>query len=445
MIALYVRVSTKEQLDGYSIDEQTERLKAYCKAKGFKKYKEYTDGGFSGGSLDRPALTQLLKDVKSGKVKTVMVYKLDRLSRSQKDTLYIIEDVLLKNDCGFVSLTENFDTNTPFGKAMIGILSVFAQLEREQIKERMSLGMEGRAKGGKYHGGGYAPFGYTYKDGQLKINQYEAKQVRECYKLFLEGLTFAQISRKFYDKGYKRTNQYWTPVSIKRCLTNEIYIGKVKYNGEIYDGQHKPIIKLDTFNMVKDKLERTPVSARPYSRTLLGGILYCKKCGCRYTTQNSNGYRYYICDSKRKRNTFSRDNFKCENKRWREEELSDLIIKEIKKINLGKINQKSNPVDTKLIKKEISNLEGKIKKLIDLFLVDGIDKVELQNRLNEYNKQKDKLTKELNKPISAIKKIKSWDDVFERATIEQQRAIVQSLIERIDLDGEKVYIKWFSE
>ena len=154
IVGIYVRVSTIEQAkEGYSIGEQTERLQKYCEAHDWKIYKVYTDAGYSGKDTNRPALQNLIKDVKAGKLNMVLVYKLDRLSRAQKDTLMLIEDVFLKNNADFISMQENFDTSTPFGRAMIGILAVFAQLEREQIKERMKMGKDARAKEGKYSGG----------------------------------------------------------------------------------------------------------------------------------------------------------------------------------------------------------------------------------------------------------------------------------------------------
>ena len=147
--------------------------------------KVYCDPGFSGAYLERPALNELREDIKAGKVDAVLVWKLDRLSRSQKDTLFLIEDEFLKNGVEFISTLENFDTSSPFGRAMIGILSVFAQLEREQIKERMQLGLDARAKEGKWHGGGFDPFGYDYIDGELIVNEDEARIVRKVYSLFL--------------------------------------------------------------------------------------------------------------------------------------------------------------------------------------------------------------------------------------------------------------------
>ena len=132
--ALYIRVSTEAQAEeGYSIPAQSERLEAYCKAMGWNDFEFYIDGGYSGSNLNRPRMQQLIADVEAKKIEAVVVFKLDRLSRRQKDTLFLIEDVLIPNDVAFVSLNESIDTSTPYGRAMIGILSAFAQLERETL------------------------------------------------------------------------------------------------------------------------------------------------------------------------------------------------------------------------------------------------------------------------------------------------------------------------
>ena len=136
--ACYVRVSTEHQRENYSIAEQTDRLTAFCAAKDITIGRIYTDGGYSGGTLRRPALQDMLAHLPEYDV--VIVYKLDRLSRSQKDTLLLIEDYFLAKQVDFISVCENFDTSTPLGRAMIGMLSVFAQLEKEQITERFTMG-----------------------------------------------------------------------------------------------------------------------------------------------------------------------------------------------------------------------------------------------------------------------------------------------------------------
>ena len=186
-VAIYVRVSTKEQaLEGYSIGEQTDRLTKFCEAHDWTIVKVYTDAGHSGANQIRPALQDLIQDIKAGRIDKVLVYKLDRLSRSQKDTLELIEDVFLKNGTDFESMSEKLDTSTPHGKAMIGILAAFAQLEREMISERMSMGREARVKQGKWKGGHHAPYGYDYEPSleKLVINEYESMIIKNLFNNF---------------------------------------------------------------------------------------------------------------------------------------------------------------------------------------------------------------------------------------------------------------------
>lgn len=198
--ALYIRVSTQEQAqEGYSIGEQKERLIAYCKAHDWSIADIYVDGGYSGGNLKRPAIQKLMSE--TSKFDVVLVYKLDRLSRSQRDTLYLIEEIFLKNNIDFVSMQESFDTSSPFGRAMIGLLAVFAQLEREQIKERTQMGRMARAKKGLFHGGCNIPIGYDYQDGKLIINPYEAEQVREIFDLYMSGKSLSTIAKIMRQKN----------------------------------------------------------------------------------------------------------------------------------------------------------------------------------------------------------------------------------------------------
>lgn len=162
--ALYIRVSTDRQAEeGYSIEVQKERLTAFTKTfDGTVSFDTYIDDGYSGASLARPAMERLIEDAERRRITHVCVYKLDRLSRSQKDTLHLIEDVFLPNDVAFISVQESFNTATAFGRAVVGILSVFAQLERENIYERTRSGMQKRVEAGLWPGGGGTPFGYDY-------------------------------------------------------------------------------------------------------------------------------------------------------------------------------------------------------------------------------------------------------------------------------------------
>ena len=164
----------------------------------------YVDGGYSGSNLERPGMQKMMSE--TDKFDTVLVYKLDRLSRSQRDTLYLLEDVFLPNNVDFMSMQESFDTATPYGKAMVGLLAVFAQLEREQIRERTWTGRVERAKTGLYHGGGYIPIGYEYEDGRLVVNPYEAEQVQKIFEWYLAGASLKEITDRLHNEGY--TNKY---------------------------------------------------------------------------------------------------------------------------------------------------------------------------------------------------------------------------------------------
>ena len=165
-VAGYVRVSSESQTENYSIPEQKDAIEKYCKMHGWNLVKIYVDGGFTGANTERPALNERMAAADNYDI--VLVYKIDRFSRSQKDMLNLIED-LQEKGCKFASIWENFDTTTPLGMAMLGILSAFAQLEREQIKERMALGRRGRTKKGLWRAGSNVPTGYDYINGHLVI------------------------------------------------------------------------------------------------------------------------------------------------------------------------------------------------------------------------------------------------------------------------------------
>ena len=151
---LYIRVSTTEQAEeGFSVEEQEARLRSYCDAYGLIINAVHSDPGYSGATLDRPGIKKVVSDVKAGRCKKVIVWKLDRLSRSQKDTLILLEDVFLENGCDFVSIMESFDTSTPFGRCIVGILAAFAQMERENIKARTMMGKQAGLKEGNYYSG----------------------------------------------------------------------------------------------------------------------------------------------------------------------------------------------------------------------------------------------------------------------------------------------------
>lgn len=470
-VFIYVRVSTQEQAkEGYSIDEQIKRLKKYCEAHDWIIVKIYIDAGYSGGNTDRPALQDMIRDVEAGKGDSVVVYKLDRLSRSQKDTLELIEDYFLGNNVDFVSMNEKFDTATPFGRAMIGILAVFAQLEREQIKERLTMGREARAKDGKYHGGSTNPIGYDYVDGELVINEYEAMQVKELFELYLTGMSFRGLESLFSEKGYSHKFGKWKAHSMRKVIQNTVYIGEVKFDKHAYKGTHTPIIDADTFEkankILADRTEAYSTHNRRNSgSTFLGGLIQCKHCGGKYgisRCKNRDGspLAYYACYSRRKQNRSMIKDPNCKNKTYRMETLDNLIFEEIRKLAIDpnyihEIKRDNfSPDDAEkenILKKEIAKIDAQRKRVMDLYKIEEYTLDEVQQEVAPMNEQKKKLEAELKK-LTADKStmteedvyeiVKDFNDVMDRGNYEEIRLMIESLIELIEIDNEDVKIYW---
>lgn len=231
-------------------------------------------------------MQQLINDAGTGLYDAVLVYKLDRLSRSQKDTLYLIEDVFQKHKIHFISLSENFDTSTAFGKAMIGILSVFAQLEREQIKERMMMGKAGRAKAGKITAWATIPFGYIKDNDTYKVDPLRADVVKDIYRRYLNGQSITSIFKQLNAEGHIGKDIKWSYRTVRQVLDNATYTGVVNYRGTTYPGRHEAIISKEEFDHVQKQLKLRQIEAEkkyyahPFqAKYMLSGLLKCGYCG----------------------------------------------------------------------------------------------------------------------------------------------------------------------
>jgi len=475
-VAIYTRVSTQEQAsEGYSIGEQHSRLEKYAEAHDWTVYKWYNDPGYSGGSLDRPGLQSMLRDAEAGLLNKIIVYKLDRLSRSQKDTLFLIEDVFIKNNVDFVSMTENFDTGSPLGRAMIGILSVFAQLEREQIKERMQIGLDARAKEGYFHGGPYAPIGYNYTDGQLIVDEHEAMQVRKIYELFLDGMPIYSIQK--YMNHHYGGNKYgkWSADSVRSCLSTIACTGKIKWKGEVYPGRHEAIIDDETFEKAAKILERRSQEAQfrehPFKRTtLLGGILWCGNCGARYYCKqnvsknpgSTPAQRYYTCYSRGKTQRHLIKDPNCKNKTWNVKALDEVILQEIEKLaftpdyldELMGVREEvpANRPEAEIIGKRIESLGKQIGRLMDLYALDQMDFETLNGRIAKLSEEKNVLEAELARMVERPKPDLSIEEarrmiadiprILEESDPEAVKNLVHGLIKGIIVYDERLEIHW---
>lgn len=465
-VFIYIRVSTTEQAEeGYSLGEQESRLIKYCEAMGWEVIKVYIDPGYSGGSLERPAVQEMISEVKKGNADIVLVDKLDRLSRSQFDTLYLIQKVFTPNECAFVSRAEAFDTSTPFGRAMVGILAVFAELERERIKERMQEGKNGRAKEGKYRGGGYHPTGYDYDplSGYLIENEYDAMQVREAFDLFNQRMPIYTICSMFNNKGYRTKDGPWNDTRLRGILSNKTYIGKLYHKGEWYEGGHDPIIDTETFQKAQQILAEREIDnehkkvSRRY-KAPLGGLIWCNNCGGRYHYRNAGQRAYYICYSREKSDPKMIKDINCKNKTYRDFALEHLIFDEVRKLksNENYIGEVQDSVDEyaklQMMKDRVIELSKQINNLMDLFSIGSIDMNAIKAKIEPLSIEKSSLEVTIEELESGKTTKKSREDivslvdVLNNAVAENDSYTINTtlheLIEKIIIDDEDVKIYW---
>ena len=409
-VACYCRVSTENQIENYSIDEQKERLEAFCRAKGWSIAETFVDAGYSGGNIDRPALKRLLECVKRKSFGAVVVYKLDRLSRSQKDTLYLIEDLFGRYGVNFVSVCENFDTGTAFGKAMIGILSVFAQLEKEQITERFTMGRIGRAKSGLYHGGSAAPTGYDYINGRLVINEYKAMQIREVFERYLRGESIHSIQ-----KSMRELYGGWSSHTLVRnVLKNPVYIGKVRFNGKEYDGEHPPLINEKTFfevrRLMSERVTNNSAEKTPFrAGYLLSGLLFCGSCGARYHADHGS----YKCYSRGKTDKRRIIDPNCKNPNINIEELDRFVYEEIKRSAFDFSNMPISSPNTPHLgeeaKKRLSEIHTQSERLLDLYQNGDIPPDIVSKRLKLLENEQKTLEKSISKLVNRPDELSAED------------------------------------
>ena len=447
--ALYVRVSTDAQYEeGYSVDAQKEKLEAYCKLKDIDDYDFYVDGGWTGSNIHRPEMERMIEDIKENKISTVIVYKLDRLSRSQKDTIFLLEDVFIPHNCNFISLNENFDTTTPYGKAMIGILSVFAQLERENIRERTRMGMYERVKSGLWMGGGRVPFGYDYdKEKNILVPNEHAEDVKKIYNLYLQGYSPNKLSEMF---------DVANDTHISHILDRITYIGKINYRGEILDGLHEPIIDEDTWNKVQAERKRRNSKKTVTSTYLLTGLVYCARCGAkmRYQKWGKDSVKIYCYSQQKSRPQLIKDP-NCDNEKIDAFDLEKIVLdnlfsytRKIKSTTKENINPNISASD--VLKKKYETLVSKIKRLYNLYAESGNDillqtieenKQDLQSIEDELvlasETEKNKSNIELQSNIIA-----NLENSWKYLTIKEQQQALRLCINKVVVDDYNVSIQY---
>lgn len=442
---LYCRVSTDIQMEGYSIDAQKEFLVSYCKMHEIEDYEFYVDGGYSGSNVNRPDLQRLIDDVEDGKIDVVVVFKLDRLSRSQKDTLFLIEEIFNPNNCGFVSIRENFDTNTPFGKAMVGILSVFAQLERETILERTRIGRKKRAEEGFWYGTANEPYAYHYNEatGVLEPIPEKVEDVKRMMELYLQGYPMTQIAEMFNIQDQTLRSIFTTPVNL----------GKVPYKDEIFEGKHQAIITQETYDKVQQKMKERSKTYK-HANYLLAGKIICGHCGAKYRYQKAgtSSIRLYCYSQQTSKKHLIKDP-NCHNKKYYDYEIEDYVIKDLISMSLdeSKFRHNMNMSDitiTKAKQERLSQIDKQVSNLVN-FISEGIAVEETKNKLIELNKEKEKIQKELSDEKMKERKSESFKEAindlssaWKTMTFDEKRNIVLELIDEVVVNNNNIDIHY---
>jgi site-specific DNA recombinase len=485
--AIYTRKSTNEGLDQEfnSLDAQREAAEAYIasqKHEGWVCLPEcYDDGGFSGGSMDRPAVTRLLADIEAGAIDCIIVYKVDRLSRSLLDFAKLVE-TFERNKVSFVSVTQQFNTTNSMGRLTLNILLSFAQFEREIIAERTRDKMSAARRKGKWVGG-HPVLGYDVAPGggRLVVNEEEAAKVQTIYELYLERqsliATVQELNRRGWTtkhwitkKGREHIGKPFNKNKLFDLLTNIIYLGKVNHKGTIYEGEHEAIVSEDIWRNAQNVLRRNGKNGGKLVRNkygaLLRSLLYCIPCNAAmthsYTSKSPNKqYRYYVCSKAQKQGWST-----CPTKSLPAAEIERFVVERIKCIGkdhalIAETIQQAQAQNKKqfdelererrILELELKRYHNELHQIIGSGTSNDSSDSPATNRLADLQEQISNTEQQLTRIREEIIRLNQqtineqelttalslFDPIWESLSPREQARVIHLLVERIGYDGEK--------
>ena len=420
---LYLRVSTEEQVkEGYSIRAQEEKLRAYATLKDWKIYSVYADEGISGKDIEgRPQIKRLISDITSGKINNVLIYKIDRLTRSTKNLIELI-DIFNQNNCAFNRLNESIDTTTATGRMFLKIVGIFAEFERENLAERLRMGFERKAREGYSICSHSFSYGYTKENGNKiqEVIEDEAEIVKRIFRMYLDDdYSLTQIAKLLNAENIPtKTGKRWTNVTIKKMLENCNYIGKVRYSTKDatryfeVDGYHKPIIDESIFYQTQEKfskMKKITRTKRPTHEAYFCGILYCPECGSKYASH----WLYKKSKNEGEKATLKYPSYRCINAYkgfcTNKSHISHRKLEQSFETYIGQIPDLTIPADIQAdnvptdhtneiatITAEIKQIEKKASEIMKLFATNDIDFNSYQNMLAFNNERLGELQLRLN-------------------------------------------------
>ena len=477
--AIYTRKSTEEGLDQdfNSLDAQRESAEAFIQSQRREGWvalpARYDDGGFTGANMDRPALRRLLADIEADRIDCVVVYKVDRLSRSLLDFARIVE-VFEKRGVSFVSVTQQFNTTASLGRLTLNILLSFAQFEREMIAERTRDKMSAARRKGKWVGG-IPVLGYDVdpRGGKLVVNEDEAGQVRAIFNLYLEHRSLIPAVRELNRRGWttkkwttkdgvEHRGQAFTKNALYRLLTNVIYTGQVNHKGTLYPGEHEPIIDSAAWNQVDEQLRGNGVNGGREVRNrygaLLRGLLHCDACQTAmlhtYTVKRSRRYRYYVCLTAQQKGWDA-----CPTKSVAAQVIEDSVVDKIRSLGADprivletarKVREQNKGTSTelavqlKVAQKDLGRVQCELVKVAGTpgnglrtdRLADLQEQVrEAASRVGDLQAQLDELAAEAVDEDDLHDALRAFDPVWKALNAADQARLIRAVIDRIGFDG----------
>ena len=480
--AVYTRKSTEDGLEQEfnSLDAQREAGEAFIASQRGEGWTcleaRYDDGGYTGGNMERPALKRLMADIEAGRVDCVVVYKVDRLSRSLLDFARIME-TLEKNRVSFVSVTQQFNTTSSMGRLTLNILLSFAQFEREIISERTRDKIAATRRKGKWSGGRpILGFDVDSRGGRLVVNEDEAARVRAIFDLYLEHEALVPTIRELDARGW--TNKRWTTKKghvaggrpfnthgLYSLLTNVLYIGRITYKDEIHDGEHQAIVDEEIFRRARRLLGRNGATGGTQVRNSFGailkGLLRCVPCSCAmvptHTLNGAKRYRYYVCTNAQKRGWHE-----CPSKSIPAQEIERFVIDQVREIGRdtallaetlketraqAKARIRNLEAEKRMLARDLASYNAELRKLAGRPATNGAatDRMaDLQDRIRAGEQRATQVREELVRlggelvdEREAARALAAFDPVWDTLAPREQVRLTRLLVQRVDYDGEK--------
>jgi site-specific DNA recombinase len=477
--AIYTRKSTEEGLaqEFNSLDAQREAAEAYIASQKHEGWSlvptQYNDGGFTGANMDRPALRRLLADIEADRIDCVLVYKVDRLSRSLLDFARLVE-VFEKHRVSFVSVTQQLNSGSSMGRLTLNILLSFAQFEREMIAERTRDKMSAARRKGKWVGG-IPVLGYDVdpRGGRLVVNPDEAAQVQAIFKLYVESRSLIPTVRELNRRGWttkrwttkdgrEHTGQEFTKNGLYRLLSNVIYTGNVNHKGTVYPGEHAPIVDAALWDQVQERLRGNGVDGgrgvRNRYGALLRGLLHCDACDAgmvhTYTVKGTRRYRYYVCQTAQSKGWDA-----CPIKSVGAQSIEDSVVARMRALGSDpriiletarKVRERIETssgelaVELKVAGKDLTRLQAELVKLVATAgngtrtdrMADLQDQIRAaERRAGEVRAELDGLAAETLDEDDLRRALQSFDPVWQALNTAERTKLIRAVIDRIGYDG----------